>query len=68
MKLPDYTYFDVVIVVIGFVTFGKYLESRSKQKTGEAIKKLLDLQAKTALVLRNGKEVEIQINEVVIGD
>jgi len=68
MKLPDYTYFDVVIVVIGFITLGKYLESRSKQKTGEAIEKLLELQAKTALVLRNGKEIEISINDVIIGD
>ncbi len=68
MKLPDYTYFDVVIVVIGFVTFGKYLESRSKKRTGEAIEKLLELQAKTALVVRNGTEVEIGVSEVVIGD
>ena len=68
MKLPEYTYFDVVIVVIGFITLGKYLEARSKQKTGEAIEKLLELQAKTALVIRDGKEVEISINEVVIGD
>lgn len=68
LLLPEYTYFDVVIVVIGFVTFGKYLESRSKQKTGEAIEKLLGLQAKTALVLRDGKEIEIAISEVMIGD
>ena len=68
MKLPDYTYFDVVIVVIGFITLGKYLEARSKQKTGEAIEKLLELQAKTALVIRDGKEIEISINDVIIGD
>ena len=68
MKLPDYTYFDVVIVVIGFITLGKYLEARSKQRTGEAIEKLLELQAKTALVVRNGKEIEISINDVIIGD
>ena len=68
MKLPEYTYFDVVIVVIGFITLGKYLEARSKQKTGEAIEKLLELQAKTALVVRDGIEVEIPISEVIIGD
>jgi Cu2+-exporting ATPase/Cu+-exporting ATPase len=68
LSLPEYTYFDVVIVVIGFVTFGKYLEARSKQKTGEAIEKLLGLQAKTALVLRDGKEIEIAITDVVIGE
>src|SRR3989344_781596 len=68
LSLPEYTYFDVVIVVIGFVTFGKYLEARSKQRTGEAIEKLIGLQAKTALVVRDGKEIEIPLGEVIIGD
>lgn len=67
-QLPDYTYFDVVIVVIGFVTLGKYLEARSKEKTGEAIEKLLNLQAKTAVVRRDGKEMEIPQSGVVVGD
>jgi len=58
------TYYDVVIVVIAFITLGKYLEMRSKIKTGDAIEKLLNLQAKTALVKRDGKEMEIPINEV----
>ena len=66
--LPNETYFDVTIVVIGLVTFGKYLESRSKEKTGETIKKLLGLQAKTALVWRDKKEVEIPIEEVGLGE
>lgn len=65
---PEYTYFDVTIVVIGFITLGKYLEARSKLKTGEAIEKLLNLQAKTALVVRKGKEIEIPLSEVVIGE
>jgi len=67
-RLPDYTYFDVVIVVIGFITLGKFLEARSKKKTGEAIEQLLHLQAKTALVLRDGKEVEIPVEEVLHGE
>ncbi|MFZ2205132.1 MAG: heavy metal translocating P-type ATPase [Minisyncoccia bacterium] len=62
------TYFDVTIIVITFITLGKYLETKSKLKTGDAIEKLLGLQAKTALVVRDGKEVEISINEVVHGD
>jgi Cu2+-exporting ATPase/Cu+-exporting ATPase len=66
--LPDNTYFDVVIVVIGFILFGKYLESKSKQSTGAAIEKLFKLQAKTALVERHGKEIEIAIEEVIVGD
>ncbi len=68
IQVPDYTYFDVVIVVIGFVTLGKYLETRSKRHTGDAIKKLIGLQAKTATVIRNGKEMEIEVSEVVVGD
>jgi heavy metal translocating P-type ATPase len=61
-------YYDVTIVVIGFITLGKYLEARSKLKTGEAIEKLLGLQAKTAIVLRGGKEIQVSIDEVIIGD
>ncbi len=68
LSLPEYVYFDVTIVVIGFVTLGKYLEARSKLKTGEAIEKLMNLQAKTALVIRDGKEVELPIEQVVLGD
>jgi len=64
----DVTYFDVAIVVIAFITFGKYLEARAKIKTGDAIEKLLNLQAKTALVIRDGREVEIAIEQVVHGD
>jgi len=64
----DVTYFDVAIVVIAFITLGKYLEARAKLKTGDAIEKLLNLQAKTALVLRDGKEVEIPVDQVVHGD
>jgi Cu2+-exporting ATPase/Cu+-exporting ATPase len=61
-------YYDVTIVVIGFITLGKYLEANSKLKTGEAIKKLLGMQSKTALVIRGGVEVEVPTSEVVLGD
>ncbi len=61
-------YYDVTIVVIGFITLGKFLEARSKLQTGEAIEKLLGLQAKNALVLREGKEIELPINRVAVGD
>lgn len=64
----SHTYYDVTIVVITFIALGKYLEARSKLKTGDAIEKLLNLQAKTALVIRDGKEQEISINEVIHGD
>lgn len=64
----EHTYYDVTIVVIAFITLGKYLEASSKLRTGDAIEKLLNLQAKTALVVRSGKEQEVPITEVVKGD
>ena len=64
----DATYYDVTIIVITFIALGKYLEAKSKLKTGDAIEKLLNLQAKTALVIQNGKEMEIPVNEVKHGD
>ena len=64
----DHTYYDVTIVVITFIALGKYLEARSKIKTGDAIEKLLNLQAKTALVIRDGKEIEISVGDVKHGD
>jgi Cu+-exporting ATPase len=62
------TYYDVTIIVITFIALGKYLETRSKLKTGDAIEKLLNMQAKTAMVIRDGKEVEVKIEEVKHGD
>ncbi len=64
----EHNYYDVTIVVIAFITLGKYLEMKAKLRTGDAIEKLLNLQAKTALVLRQGKETEVPINEVVQDD
>ncbi len=61
-------YYDVTIVVIAFIALGKYLEVRSKLKTGDAIEALLTLQAKTALVVRGGKEMELPLDQVVRGD
>lgn len=62
------SYYDVTIIVITFIALGKYLETKSKLKTGDAIEKLLNLQAKTALVIRDGKEVEVSVDTVVVGD
>jgi len=68
LNLSHALYFDVAIVVIGFITLGKYLEIKSKLKTGDAIKKLMGLQAKTALVEKDGKVVELSISNIKIGD
>lgn len=64
----EYVYYDVTIVVIAFITLGKYLEARAKIKTGDAIEKLLNLQAKTAIVIKDGQEREVPVNQVVHGD
>ncbi len=64
----DQNYYDVTIVVIGFITLGKFLEARSKLRTGEAIEKLLGLAAKKAIVLRDGVEIEVPIEEVALND
>lgn len=61
-------YFDVGVVIIGLILLGRYLEANAKGRTGEAIKKLLGLQAKTAQVVRGGREIEINISEVIVGD
>lgn len=63
-----YNFYDVTIVVITFIALGKYLEAKSKVKTGDAIEKLLGLQAKTALIVRDGKETEVTIDQVTLGD
>ncbi len=63
-----HTYYDVTIVVITFIALGKYLEAKSKLKTGDAIEKLLNMQAKTALVIHDGKEMEVPVNDVKHGD
>lgn len=61
-------FYDVVIVVIGLIAFGQYLEARAKKKTNEALQKLAGLTSKSALVIRDGKEIEIPIEKVNIGD
>lgn len=60
---PD-TYFDTAVVILTLIILGKFLEARAKGQASEAIQKLLKLQAKTATVIREGKEVKIPIEEV----
>lgn len=61
-------YFESAATILTLITLGKYLETRSKGKTSEAIAKLMDLAPKTATVLRDGNEVEIPVEDVAIGD
>ena len=61
-------YYEVAALLIAFILLGKYLEALAKGKTSEAIKKLIGLQAKTALVRRGKKELEIPLEQVLAGD
>ncbi|HIW60539.1 MAG TPA: heavy metal translocating P-type ATPase [Candidatus Anaerobutyricum avicola] len=61
-------YFESAAMILALITVGKYLETRSKGKTSEAITKLLDLAPKTAVVERNGQETEIPVEQVQAGD
>ncbi|MCL2183699.1 MAG: heavy metal translocating P-type ATPase [Chitinispirillia bacterium] len=61
-------YFETAGVIITLILLGKTLEMSSKGKTGEAIKKLLGLTPKTAVIIQNGQEKEVPVDEVEIGD
>jgi len=61
-------YYEIAGFLIAFILLGKLLESIAKGKTSEAIKKLMGLQPKTAIVLRDGQEKEIPVEEVMVGD
>lgn len=65
---PENLYYEIAGFLIAFILLGKLLESIAKRKTCEAIKKLMGLAPKTAIVLRDGQEKEIPIAEVIIGD
>jgi len=64
----EHTYYDVTIIVIGLITLGKYLEARAKSHTSDAIKKLVGLQAKTARVIMDGKEMDMPVEQVAVGN
>jgi Cu+-exporting ATPase len=61
-------YYDVTVVVTALVVLGLAMEVKAKGRTSEAIKKLIGLQAKTARVLRDGTEIDVQVEEVLVGD
>jgi Cu+-exporting ATPase len=61
-------YYEVAGLLIVFILLGRYLEAVAKGRTSASIRKLLELQPKTALVVRDGKELEIAVDEVLVGD
>jgi Cu+-exporting ATPase len=64
----DHVYFETAAVIITLIKLGKLLEARAKGQTSAAIKKLMGLRARTARVVRDGQEVDIAIERVVVGD
>lgn len=63
-----HVYLETGAVIITLIRLGKFLEARAKGKTSEAIKKLLSLKAKTATLFKNGKELEVPVDEIKVGD
>ncbi len=68
LGLPNEYYFDASIIVVGFVLFGKYLESASKKKTGAAIRALIELQPAIAHIKRDRELVDVPVAELQVGD
>ena len=61
-------YYESCGMILTLITVGKYLEARSKSRTSDAVKKLIDLSPKTAVVIRNGKEETIPAGQIAVGD
>jgi len=66
--LEPHLYFDTSAMIIALILLGRFLEARARGQTSEAIKKLIGMQPKTALVIRDSKELEIPIEDVQVGD
>jgi len=66
--LELHLYFDTSAMIVTLILLGRFLEARARGQTSEAIKKLIGMQPKTALIIRDGKEVEIPIEDVQVAD
>ena len=65
---PYFLYYETAVIIIGLILMGRWLEARAKKQTAGAIKALMGLQAKTARVIRNDAEIDVPIEQVVVGD
>lgn len=68
MELYHGLYFESAAMILALITLGKMLEARSKGKTTNAIKALMDLTPKTAFVIKDGNETEVPVSQVKVGD
>jgi Cu+-exporting ATPase len=67
-EIARHVYFEAAVIIIGMVNLGQALEQRARGRTSQAIRRLLDLQQKTARVVREDEEIDVPISDVVIGD
>ena len=67
-EVARHVYFEAAVIIIGMVNLGQALEQKARGRTSQAIRRLLDLQQKTARVVRDGKEIDVPISAVVKGD
>ncbi|MFZ5648940.1 MAG: heavy metal translocating P-type ATPase [Bacillota bacterium] len=65
---PGHVYYETGAIIITLIILGKMLEAIAKGRTSEAIKKLMGMQAKTARVIRDGREMDIPVEDVLVGD
>ncbi len=66
--ITGHVYYETATVIITLIVLGRYLEAKAKGRTSEAVRELIGLRPKTARVMRNGAEVDIPVDEVVVGD
>ncbi|HOM96566.1 MAG TPA: heavy metal translocating P-type ATPase [Methanofastidiosum sp.] len=64
----EFIFYEAAVMLATFLTFGRFLEERAKGKTSESIKRLMGLQAKSATIIRDGEEINIPIEDVIVGD
>ena len=65
---PAQVYFDTAAIIIALILLGRYLEARARGQTSEAIRKLIELQPRTARIVRDGQELEVPVGQVAVGD
>jgi Cu+-exporting ATPase len=65
---PDFMFYETAVMLAAFLTLGRYLEAGAKGRTSEAIRKLVGLQPRRATILRDGRVVEVSVEEVIAGD
>jgi len=67
-EIARHVYFEAAVIIIGMVNLGQALEQKARGRTSQAIRRLLDLQQKTARIVRDGEEIDVPIGSVVKGD